>query len=72
MDKFFIWVSKGRLYANTKVSIENMIQNEGSSWTDESFNGFAGEQPIAMRIAIPQMVSMMAGGVQGVDLDCEN
>ena len=38
----YLGVSKGRLYAgNTKVSIENMIQNEGVSWTDESFNNFA-------------------------------
>ena len=65
----YIGFSRGRLFAgNTKSSIENMIQNEGEAWTDEGFNSFAQEQPIAMRIVIPQMVGMMAGGVQGVDL----
>ena len=65
----YLGVDKGRLYAgNTKASIENMIRNEGVAWTDEGFNAFAQTQPIAVRVAVPQMMGAMAGGVDGVDV----
>ena len=65
----YLGVDKGRLYAgNTKASIENMIRNEGVSWTDEAFNTFAQTQPLAVRVTIPEMMGAMAGGVEGVHL----
>jgi len=65
----YLGVDKGRLYAgNTKLAIENMLSGEGEIWAGEDFVSFAEEQPIALRVMVPQMVGMMAGGLQSADI----
>ena len=65
----YLGVDKGRLYAgNTKLAIENMLSGEGEAWASEDFVSFAQTQPIALRVKVPQMVGMMAGGLESADI----
>ncbi len=65
----YIGVSKGRiLLSNTRQSVDQMMLNEGTPWVDESLQQLALDNAVAVQVKIPQMVGMMFGGLESVDI----
>ena len=65
----YMSVAKGRLLmANNRLMVDEMTLNEGTQWVNESLKNLSTTQPIAVQLRIPQMVGMLAGGIQSLEL----